>query len=88
VKECIDSEFNYNAKCIILISILNDENFVINYEELVRDFLTFCDDSKKGEASQEDLSNDFSESQKEDAPCEFPDMDFDGFFMSLDLDIV
>ena len=23
-----------------------DENFVVNYEELVKDFLTFCDDSK------------------------------------------
>ena len=36
----------YQDKNIFELNKKIDENFVVNYEELVRDFLTFCDDSK------------------------------------------
>ena len=36
----------YQDKNIFELNRKIDENFVVNYEELVRDFLTFCDDSK------------------------------------------
>ncbi len=36
----------YQDKNIFELNKKIDENFVINYEELVKDFLTFCDDSK------------------------------------------
>ncbi len=36
----------YQDKNIFELNRRIDENFVVNYEELVRDFLTFCDDSK------------------------------------------
>ena len=36
----------YQDKNIFLLNKKIDENFVVNYDELVRDFLTLCDDSK------------------------------------------
>jgi hypothetical protein len=36
----------YQDKNIFELNKKIDETFVVNYEELVRDFLTFCDDSK------------------------------------------
>ena len=36
----------YQDKNIFELNRKIDENFVVNYEELVKDFLTFCDDSK------------------------------------------
>lgn len=36
----------YQDKSIFELNKKIDETFVVNYEELVRDFLTFCDDSK------------------------------------------
>ena len=36
----------YQDKNIFELNKKIDENFVVNYEELVKDFLTFCDDSK------------------------------------------
>ena len=35
----------YQDKNIFELNRKIDENFVVNYEELVKDFLTFCDDS-------------------------------------------
>ena len=37
---------HYQDKNIFELNKKIDETFVVNYEELVRDFLTFCDDSK------------------------------------------
>ena len=37
---------HYQDKNIFELNKKIDENFVVNYEELVKDFLTFCDDSK------------------------------------------
>jgi len=36
----------YQDNNIFLLNKKIDENFVVNYEELIRDFLTLCDDSK------------------------------------------
>ena len=36
----------YQDKNIFELNKKIDETFVVNYEELIRDFLTFCDDSK------------------------------------------
>lgn len=36
----------YQDKNILEINKKIDENFVVNYEELIRDFLTLCDDKK------------------------------------------
>ena len=36
----------YQDKNIFALNKKIDETFVVNYEELVRDFLAFCDDSK------------------------------------------
>lgn len=36
----------YQDNNIFLLNKKIDENFVVNYEELVKDFLTLCDDSK------------------------------------------
>ena len=36
----------YQDRNIFELNKKIDENFVVNYEELVKDFLTFCDDSK------------------------------------------
>ena len=36
----------YQDKNIFALNRKIDETFVVNYEELVKDFLTFCDDSK------------------------------------------